>query len=238
MKSVAVWLVAVAMLGLVLPVNAQESDEGKNKQPTVEEAMAKLAQLGPGVHAIKKDKKGRIVSFVVVGQARISTALGKAKGIELARDKANLAASAEFVKWLKEEVKVYQMADEESVIILEGSENAEGDTLAESGKAVEKTSKRMESVSQGLVRGLQILHKEVDGDGKTYTVVKGWKADTADGVKKIAASLSADNDGKSDSGKPKPGTTSSTSKPKPQSKLDKDIESGSATSDDAKDFLP
>jgi hypothetical protein len=233
MKPIAVWF-AVVMLGLTLPVNAQEADDPESKQPTVEEAMAKIARLGPGVHAIKKDQKGRIVSCVVVGQARISTALGKAKGIELARDKANLAASAEFVKWLKEEVKVYQTADEEAVIILEGSEGGEGDTLVESGKAIEKTSTRMESVSQGLVRGLQILHKEVDGDGKTYTVVKGWKADTADGVKKIAASLSADDDGKAGT-KPKSGTASTS---KPKSNTDKEIESGSTTSDDAKDFLP
>lgn len=236
MKSVAVCVITAFLL-LALPLYAQEADDAEGKQPTVEQAMAKIAQLGPGVHAIKKDKKGRIVSCVVVGQARISTALGKAKGIELARDKANLAASAEFVKWLKEDAKVYQSADEESVIILEGSEDGDDDSLAESGKDVEKTSRRMESVSQGLIRGLQILHKEVDGDGKTYTIVKGWKADTADGVKKIAASLSADDDAKSGSTKPKPGTAS-TGQAKPKSKIDKDIESGSTTSDNAKDFLP
>ena len=30
-----------------------------------------------------------------------------------------------------------------------------------------------------------VLHKEVDSANKTYTIVKGWKADTADAAKRI-----------------------------------------------------
>lgn len=204
----------------------KESDGG----PSIEEQMAKVVDLGPGVHMIQKDKKGRIVSCLVVGQARISTALGKAKGMEVARDKANLACSAEFVKWLKEEVSVYQSSDEETVTLLEGEETGEGDTLKESGKAVEKSSKKMESLSKGLVRGLQVIHKDVDGDGKNYTIVKGWKADNAEGVKRVAADMASDEP--SEKGAKKESTG------KKSGKLDKDIESGSATSDEASGFFP
>lgn len=194
----------------------------------VEEAMAQIVALGPGVHNIQKDKKGRITSCIVVGQARISTALGKTKGSELAREKANLACSAEFVKWLKEEVTAYQSNDEETVILLEGTEGADDESLKESAKSVEKSSSKMESISKGLVRGLQIIHKAVDGESKTYTIVKGWKADTADGVKRISSDLASDE--------PAPEKTAAKSSTK--KKIDKEIESGTATSGAASDFLP
>jgi hypothetical protein len=204
----------------------KESDDG----PSIEDQMKKLIDLGPGVHMIQKDKKGRITSCMIVGQSRISTALGKAKGIEVARDKANLGCSAEFVKWLKEEVTVYQSSDEETVILLEGEESAEGDSLKESGKAVEKNSKKMESLSKGLVRGMQVLHKQVDGDGKTYSIVKGWKAETAEGVKKVSSDLASDDP----VGKGKKKDENKVSK----KASDKEIESGSATSDEASSFFP
>lgn len=192
-----------------------------------EVVLSRLVELGPGVHAIKKDKKGRILSCVVVSQARISTALGKAKGLEVARDKANLAAAAEFVKWLKEEVTIRQTSDEETVTLIEGSEGGDNETLKESGKAIERTSKKIESISSGLVRGLQLIHKEVDADGKTYSIVKGWKADTAQGLKNIAADQASD----------KPGT-GRTPRTADKTKLAKEIEGSKVTSDDAKDFLP
>jgi hypothetical protein len=77
-------------------IASNDDDEGG----AVEKQMEKVVALGPGIHKIQKDKKGHIFSCVVVGQSRISTALGKAKGLEMARDNANLVCSAEFVKWL------------------------------------------------------------------------------------------------------------------------------------------
>jgi hypothetical protein len=228
------WIILLTVCTLLLGgqvSQAQEEDDG----PSVEEQMATLVALGPGVHNIQKNKKGNIRAFVVVGQARISTSLGKNKGLELARNKANLACSAEFVKWLKEEVSVYESNDEETVILLEGSEEGDGESLTESGKSVEKSSRKMESLSKGLVRGLQLIHKEVDGDGKTYTIIKGWKADTAEGTKKIAADLASDEPATNNkkSGK----TTSPEKSSEAKKKIDKEIESGSTTSDDAADFL-
>ena len=227
-RLIAPLLVCTLLLG------GQVSRADEEDGPSVEEQLAKIAALGPGVHNIQKNKKGNITAFVVVGQARISTSLGKAKGLELARNKANLACSAEFVKWLKEEVSVYESNDEETVILLEGSEEGDDESLSESGKSVEKSSKKMESLSKGLVRGLQLLHKEVDGDGKTYTVIKGYKADNAEGAKKIAADLASDEPESKEPNKKKP-TGEADGKKK---RIDKDIESGSATSDDAAEFFP
>lgn len=231
------WIAPLVVCLLLLGGQGLFAQEDDDDGPSIEEQMAKIAALGPGVHSIQKDKKGRITACVVVGQARISTALGKAKGMENARDKANLACSAEFIKWLKEEVNVYQSNDEETVILLEGSEEGEDESLKESAISVDKSSKKMESLSKGLVRGLQVLHKEVDGDGKTYTVVKGWSADTADGVKKVATDLASDESESKDSKNKKP-TGEAGGKTSKDKKIDKDIEGGSATSDDAAKFLP
>lgn len=227
------WITSLTACALLLCISSSYAQE-EDDTPSFEEQMANVIALGPGVHNIQKDKKGHITACIVVGQARISTALGKAKGIENARDKANLACSAEFVKWLKEEVTVYQSNDEETVTLLEGSEEGEEESLKESAKSVEKSSKKMESLSKGLVRGLQVLHKDVNAEDKTLTIVKGWKLSTAQGVKKVADDLASDepevNESKKSGG-------AGSKKPKSK-KIDKDIESDSATSGDADEFFP
>ena len=229
--SATVLLTMSLMLSRALRT-AEADEEGSPPKPSAQERMAKYIDLGPGVHAIKKDEAGRIVSCVVVGQSRISTVLGRAKGLELARDKANLLASAEFVKWLNGGVSVRQSADEDAVILIEGSEGADESQEA-SGKAVERSSKRMERVAQGLVRGLQLLHKTVDGDGKTYSVVMGWRADNAEGVKRISADLGKDE--------PSSGSDVAAAKDQggkgKQTKASKKIKSSNATSEDADEYL-
>jgi len=210
---------------------AQEEKEGDGQ--SFEEQIAKVVQLGAGVHHIEKNKKGHIISCVVVGQARISTALGKAKGMELAHDKANLACSAEFVKWLKEEASLYQSNEDDTIFLLEGSEGDEDDVQAESPQSIERSSKKMETLSKGLVRGLRMLHRDVDGEGKTLTIVKGWKADTAEGTKKVASDLASDE--------PADEKTLKDSKSlgkKGKTGLGKEIESSSVTSEDAAEFFP
>jgi len=201
------------------------------KKDDVEKQFSKFAQLGPGVYAIKTDAKGRIQSCVIVGDARISTVLGKTKGIQTARSKARLAASAEYVKWLKEKVSVRQKSEEETVLFMEGSEENDQQTLRESGKAIEKDSKTMESISEGLVRGLQVLHVEIDGDNKTCTVVVGWSAATA---KAIEDYLTPEKGGKI---RPTEGS-STIPQPGAGASKNKTIESKKTTSDDAKKFLP
>jgi hypothetical protein len=191
--------------------------------PGVDKALSDIAQLGPGVHAIKKDAKGRITSCIVVGQSRISTVLGKAKGLQTARERARLDASAQFTRWLRELVLVFSKSDDETILFLEGSEDNDKDALTESGKAVEKTSQKMVSIALGLVRGLQLLHVEVSDKDKTYTIVMGWDAKTAAATRDVKEI----ND---------TGISSTTGKPKKP--IDKKIEDKKVTSPDAKKFLP
>lgn len=228
------WLLVLSLVFGAQYSQALYFDE--NDDSSTAERIKKYAELGSGVTITQKDKKGRIISCIVVGQARISTVLGKARGLEMAQDRANLDCSAQFVKWLKEEVSIYQIKDDETVILMAGKEGKDDDSLEELGKSVEKTGKNIDTLSKGIVRGLQIIHREIDANGKTYTVVKGWKADTAEAAKKVSAGLASDKPdqkGKNDR-KDLSSPTDSVGK----KKIDKEIESRSATSEDASEFLP
>jgi hypothetical protein len=210
---------------------AQQAKDTASEESAVQKQLANIAALGPGVHAIQKDKKGRIHSCIVVGQSRISTALGKAKGLEVARKRADLSVSAEFVKFLKEKVTVVENLHDETITLLEGTEEDNKDHLKESGKAGDRVVTDITSVSEGLVRGLQVLYVKTDGENKTLSVLKGWKADTAEGAKRVAANLTKDDPVSSEPRTPK----SESPNRKPDDKV---IPNSEITSDDAADFLP
>ena len=112
--------------------------------------------------------------MLIVGRARISTVLGKEKGIQDAQDKAVINAKTKYMQWLKEDVTVRQSAETETVVVTEGSEEGNDEALKEFGKSVDKTTTKFESVSKGLVSGLQVVYYEQDGQNKTYTVILKW----------------------------------------------------------------
>jgi hypothetical protein len=170
---------------------ATEEAPAANPAAFTPDPAEKLVILGPGVHKVKKNDSGAVTALVTIGQARISMALGKAKGLERARRSAALNADVEFSKWLKSKVSVAETDDSEDIVLLE---NDGGEVPKETGKAVEKTSRKMELYSEGLLRGLQIIHIDQDPDSETLTVIKGWKADTAEGTKKVAALMAADGE--------------------------------------------
>jgi hypothetical protein len=227
----------------ILAAFTRADDSPAARDAAVAKAMSRIAQLGQGVHKIKTDAKGRIQSCVVVGQSSISTALGKAKGLETARLRAALAAKAEFVKWLKEKVSVHETTDDETILFLEGAEENDKDARKESSKAVEKTSKKMQSISSGLVRGMQLLHMETSSKDKTYTLVYGWDRKTAEDTRKVREDLNAgstsgamrkDRDNPPKEREVGEGTAKSSSARKAQGNK---IEEKKATSTDAKKFL-
>ena len=189
MRMLATFLMGLAMMATTGGDRTWAEDNAKLKKTADDTAVAnaldQLVQLGAGVHKIKTNDQGRIQSVVVVGQSRISTALGQAKGLEIARTRAQLAARGEFVKWLKEKVRVRVQTDDETILLLEGSEGKGVEALKESGKAIEKTSQQMETVAEGLVRGLEVLHTEVNAKEQTYTVILGWAAKTADAAQAV-----------------------------------------------------
>jgi hypothetical protein len=227
-------LFVATALAVALAAGTTWADDKNTKDAEVEKALSKIAQLGPHVEVTNKDAKGRITSCVVVGQSRISTVLGKAKGLETARQRARNACSVEFLRWLKEKPVVLHGQRDETITLLEGSEdNSKDDALKESGKAVEKSSTKFASISAGLVRGLQVLHVEVSDKDKTYTLVMGWSAENAKATERIENGDKEPKDGESN----KPDESSTTSK-EVKKVLDKKIESKKVTSDDARKFLP
>ncbi len=154
-------------MGLAGRLQAQQpaADSTDNTQ-----AIQALADLGPGVHKIQKDVVGRMKSCVIVGQARISTVLGNAKGLELARTRAKLNANAEFVRWMKSTVKAVESMTNESIVYLEGS----GAGINESGKATEVTKENVEVLAEGVVRGMTLIGVHQDGANGLLTEVYGW----------------------------------------------------------------
>ena len=209
------------MLGFLSMVRADDKNDESEAR-----ALNKLVELGPGVHAIKKDDKGRIVSCVIVGQSRVSTTLGKTKGLQVARDRARLEAQAQFVSWLKSKTVLFQKSEEETIIFMEGAQENDKNAMKESGKSVEKTTKNIESTAQGLIRGFQLLHTDTNGEDNTFTAVYGWDVSTAKATKGVEK---ANNDKEARETK---------GKTEGSSKSAEKLESKQVTSPDAKKFLP
>jgi len=185
-------------IAVVLCAVVRAEDKKENKDPKARKVdPAKIAEAGPGVYNIEFDAKGRITSLLVVGTARISTVLGAAKGKEVARTRASLACDAEFVKFLKSEVKAYEKTEDETVIFLEGNEGNDKDAMNESGKSIEKTSVKLERSAQGMIRGMQVAYVETSEKEKTYYLVKRWRAKTSAGAAKLEEDL---KDGKKKDG--------------------------------------
>ena len=210
--------------------STDEKKEGaESKAASVEEQMANFVKQGPGIHNIKKDDKGRVQSLILVGQSRISTVLGASKGKEVARKRAEQSAKAAFIKWLGEAVVVCENSANETTMFLTGEESKDKDVLSEAGKAVEKTSDTYKSVAAGLIRGLTLLHSELNAEDKEFTVVYGWS---------LANSKSAKDTATHD-----PGIDEKPSVPEPPAPSGKDtsnqkkLHSQKSTSPEAEEFL-
>jgi len=186
-KFVLFSIVAIVVLsGSACAADRPQPHAAEAGTTAVKESFENIVALGPGVHHIKTDRGGRVRSCIVVGQARISTVLGTAKGLQMARTRARLAVAGEFVKWLRQEVDVQETIDDEAILSLEGSRKDSNETLQESGKAVEKNTVRFTAVSRGLIRGLQVLHVNVNGKDGVYTLVMGWSVDGAAAARRAA----------------------------------------------------
>jgi hypothetical protein len=174
MKKQIVTAIAIGITG-TFPALAQ-NDNSLN-EPIPQEANSNgveaLAALGDGCHDIKKDN-GRLKSMKVVGSARISSALGTTKGLQIARQRAKLAAQKEFIEWIKTKVTAVGFSEEESVLQLESG----NDGPTESGKGLETDKRKIASQAEELVRGLTLIGKKQEGE--TLTLVFGWSAKNTD----------------------------------------------------------
>ena len=135
-----------------------------------EEAVKRMAQMGPGVHDVRKDATGALQSLKVVGQERIPKALGPAKGIMFAQKRASMRADAEFVEWMKKNINSVSSSGDETIVTLSG----DGENLSEGAKNDGKDTAQITREAQGLVKGLKLVGKDQDPDTGLLTLVYSW----------------------------------------------------------------
>jgi len=169
-RSIVVMMLA-GLIGSGLTFSAFATEAEKDLSTKIE----LLAALGPGVHKIKRDESGFLTSCVVVGQARISTALGQARGLQTARTSARLSAEKEFVKWFETHVRAVEYSGNQQIIMLE----SDGQNMTETGKSAETTAEAITAAASGALRGLTVLGLQQDGNGQLLTLVMGWKPEYA-----------------------------------------------------------
>ena len=156
---------------------------------TPEQIVQRIAELGPGVHEVKTEANGKLKSVKVVGQARISSVLGKAKGMEIAQQRAKASAQQAYIEWLKTHVKSVSVSGDETIITLDG----DGSGVKEQGKGSENTTNDITAKAAGIIRGLALVGKHVDADGGMLTLVYAWSPARAAEAKEAAAANSDDH---------------------------------------------
>jgi hypothetical protein len=170
-------IVTAIAIGIASTFSAMAQEGNAQNEPIPQEAnsdgVENLAALGDGCHNIKKEN-GRLKSMKIVGSARISSALGTTKGLQIARQRAKLAAQQEFIEWIKTNVTGMRSSEEETVLQLESG----SDGPTESGKSLETDKRTIASQAEGLVRGLTLIGKKQEGE--TLTLVFGWSSKNTD----------------------------------------------------------
>ena len=155
-----------------------------------------ISKVGEGVQRIKYDEKGRVKTFIVIGEARISKALPIAKAKTLARQNARLKAKAEVVKFLREKVSSVEQFEEETIIQLKGF-NGKGNEseFNEEGKTTERTTTKISSTADGLIRGMTTLVSEVcpaEEDGsQVFRLILGWSAKNNEAAAQVRKAMAA-----------------------------------------------
>ena len=168
---------------LVDQVNAeQKADEDDDEDD--DDPLAVALELGAGVHAIEKNKKGDVETCVVIGSSSISQALSKSKAMEIATKRARVDMMRQFLRFLNEDANLYETADNEFILAEEGSNRDK--ELAQSGKEISKGTDKFSSTSKALVQGMEIIGKKQDGKNRTLYLVYGWSSENAAAAKKLS----------------------------------------------------
>lgn len=191
-----VLVVALTTLTCVAaPARADDPAAAARAARTKAELKARAEKyLTAGVAGVQVDAEtdlvdGRYVRMFVVGTATISTVLGAAEGLEIAKEKAEERAKAAYVKWLGSRVRVIRTSADEVLLLKEGEDGGAG--RKDQGKLVERSTKGYEETAAGLVRGLKLVAYEQKGAERTVIAVYRWDAPAAGGGKSPAAGTPA-----------------------------------------------
>ncbi|MEI7912744.1 MAG: hypothetical protein WCK77_24215 [Verrucomicrobiota bacterium] len=175
--------ITIAIAALIFP-SLQAADQPTE---TPEQIVQRIAELGPGVHEVKTEN-GHLKSVKVVGQAVISTVLGKAKGLEIAQKRAKASAQQAYIEWFKANATSNSNDANEDITVLEG----DGKGLKEQRKSSETHTDSLTVNTAAIIRGLALIGKHVDADG-TLTLVYAWSSARAAEAKEAAAANSDDH---------------------------------------------
>lgn len=157
-----------------------------------EEIDFKALSETQGVSKVILNKKKQIITVYVNGRAPISTTLGKTRGIEAARKRADQNANAELVKWLSSKVTIIEDTKDETITVIEGMENGEEGALQETAKAIEKSTTKFTAVAENMVRGLTVAHIEQNGEDKLMVVIKKLDVTMLGSIKNLQRNLNSE----------------------------------------------
>lgn len=189
MRHVALLLLAPAVV-LADPPPDKKGDPAADARAEVRARIEKYLAAGtPGVFYSEANdtKNGRIVRVFVVGTSPLSAVLGDQEGAEIARERAEESAKAQFVTWLGSKVAVRKTTTSEILLTTEG----DGTAVKEAGKAVERRTKEFEETASSVVRGLKVAAVHQDAKNKKYVAVYRWEAKAVDGAAGASDKLNA-----------------------------------------------
>jgi hypothetical protein len=170
------------LLAAPLAVAQSPAEKPDAKAETRAQIEKYLEAATPGVFwKDEKDlKDNRFERVYIVGTSTISTVLGENEGLEIAKERAEESAKAEFVKWLGSKVTIRKTVKNEVLLTLEGANTPDGAGVREAGKQVERRTKEFEETAGGMVRGLKLAGVHQNGGQKKYVIVYRWEARAAD----------------------------------------------------------
>ncbi len=139
--------------------------------------VERLARGPSGVQEIKWTRTGQLQSVKIISKAVIPTGLGRAKGIETAERFADIQARKLFSNFLTSKVKVTESSSGEVILTQDGQNG--------SAKSADNYNHSIESTSEKVMRGLQIIGSaEIDG---RLAVIYGWSAKVSSAAKDIGS---------------------------------------------------
>ena len=161
----------IALVTAVTAGAASADDAAKAERKARIEKYIEMGQSGVYYKEETDVKNGVITQAYIVGTASISSVLGEAEGLELAKEKAEESAKSAFVKWLGSSVTVRKTVKEEILLTTEG---ADGE-LKESGKKVERRTKEFDETASAMVRGMKLVGTSQSGKEKKFIIVYRWE---------------------------------------------------------------
>ena len=133
--------------------------------------VQRLADLGSGVLEVKTEP-GKPKSLKVVGQARISNDLGKAKGMEIAQQQAKARALETLADWIQSRAKSTSDDGTDGMPILDGN-GLDEQSQASAGLTHDITAKATAKAA-AISRELVLEDQHVDANGELLTLIYAW----------------------------------------------------------------